>query len=118
MNMVRCWCHSHRSIVLLEAFLREVRRIHSLYKVRKIIEDARSENIPINTDIVISTPDIPDGSLQKIYIEIASRDGLEKAFKEIISIARTKSSLKLLGLEPIKKVDNGLSYDSSPRLSP
>lgn len=118
MDMARCWCHNHRSIVLLEAFLREVRRIHSLYKIRKIIEDARSENIPIKTDIVISTPDIPDGSLQKLYIEIASREGLEKAFKEIISIARTKSSLKLLGLEPIKKVDNNLSHDSSTYLSP
>jgi hypothetical protein len=102
MIMVRCWCHNHNSIVLLEAFLREVRRIHGLYKIRKIIENARSENIPINTDIGINTPDIPDGSLQKLYIEIASREGLEKAFKEIMSIARTKSSLKLLGLEPIK----------------
>jgi hypothetical protein len=109
MNMTRCWCHNHHSIALLEAFLREVRRINSLYKIRKIIEDARSENTPIKTDIVISTPDIPDGSLQKLYIEIASRDGLEKAFKEIMSIARTKSSLKLLGLEPIKKVGNNLS---------
>ncbi|MEM2301943.1 MAG: hypothetical protein QXR14_06995 [Sulfolobales archaeon] len=104
--MARCWCHSHHSVVLLEAFLREVRRIHSLYKIVKIIEDARSENTPIKTNIGISTPDIPDGSLQKLYIEIASREGLEKAFKEIMLIARTKSSLKLLGLEPINKVDN------------
>ncbi|MEM2472922.1 MAG: hypothetical protein QXQ96_10490 [Sulfolobales archaeon] len=98
-----------RLVSLLISILPEIFRVSKAQaRLQRLFSEETSPE-PIMEHGLIDGQPYPEGTIQRIYMEIAF-ESLEKAFSEVIKITRsTKSSEVLLGYKPI--LSRGSSSD-------